>query len=91
MGNLRPVKIILPLKQQKHKPSRKEVNLLKTKDLNKDIRKKQMETGVRNYEIAQHLNISIYTYQHWLMAEMPAERKEMVLKAIEEIKYHESK
>lgn len=64
---------------------------MKTKDLNKDIRRRQQETGVRNYEIAQHLNISIYTYQHWLMAEMPAERKESVLKAIEEIKYHESK
>lgn len=64
---------------------------MKTKDLNKDIRKKQMETGVRNYEIAQHLNISIYTYQHWLMNEMPAERKEMVLKAIDELIYAESK
>lgn len=64
---------------------------MKTKDMNKDIRKKQLETGVRNYEIAQHLKISPYTYQHWLMAEMPTDRKEMVLKAIEEIRYHETK
>lgn len=64
---------------------------MKTKDLNKDIRKKLKESGVRNYEVAQHLKISPYTFQHWLMCEMPAERKEMVLKAIEEIKYAENK
>lgn len=64
---------------------------MKTKDLNKDIRKKLKESGVRNYEVAQHLNISIYTFQHWLMFEMPAERKATVLKAIDEIKFAENK
>lgn len=64
---------------------------MKTKYLNREIRQELKAAGIRNYEIAQYLKINPCTFQHWLMVEMPEERKKQVLKAIEEIKYAESR
>lgn len=63
---------------------------MKTSEMNKEIRRKIAKSGLRNYEIANHIGINPNTFQHWLMQELPASRKEMVLKAIDEILYAES-
>lgn len=64
---------------------------MKSKTLNTEIRKKLEETGIRQYEVAQYLKISLSTFQHWLMFEMPESRKKMIMQAINEINYHEKK
>lgn len=64
---------------------------MKASELNKEIRRKIHKSKLCNYEVANHLGISPFTFAHWLQSEMPAGRKEMVLKAIDEIVYAESK
>lgn len=64
---------------------------MKASELNKEVRKKIAKNNLRNYEVANHLKVNPYTFAHWLQSEMPAHRKEMVLKAIDEIVYAESK
>lgn len=64
---------------------------MKSNELNKEVRKKIAQHKLHNYEVANHLGVSPFTFAHWLQSEMPASRKEMVLKAIAEISFAESK
>ena len=64
---------------------------MKSNELNKEVRRQIAKSKLRHYEIANYLGISQFTFAHWLQAEMPKERKEMVLRAISEIVYAESK
>lgn len=64
---------------------------MKTPEMNKEIRQKIAKHGLRNYEIANALHIHPNTFQHWLMQELPAERKQAVLGAIDELVFAESK
>ena len=63
---------------------------MKSFELNKEVRRKIAKNKLCNYEVANHLGVSPFTFAHWLQSEMPANRKEMVLKAIDEIVYAES-
>ena len=64
---------------------------MKANELNKEVRRKIAKSKLRHYEIANHLGVNPFTFAHWLQQEMPAGRKEMVLKAIDEIVYAESR
>ena len=64
---------------------------MKSSEMNKEIRQKIARYGLRNYEVANALHINPNTFQHWLMQELPAQRKQAVLRAIDELIYAESK
>lgn len=64
---------------------------MKSSEMNKEIRQKIARHGLRNYEVANALHINPNTFQHWLMQELPAQRKQTVLRAIDELIYAESK
>lgn len=64
---------------------------MKTSEMNKEVRKQIAKHGLRNYEVANALHINPNTFQHWLMQELPAERKQAVLRAIDELVFAESK
>ena len=64
---------------------------MKSSELNKEVRRQIAKNKLHHYEIANHLKVSPFTFAHWLQSEMPKDRKEMVLKAISEIVYAESK
>lgn len=64
---------------------------MKSSELNKEVRKAMAKKGVRRYEVANHLKIAPNTFQHWLMSELSEERKNMVMQAINEISFAESK
>lgn len=53
---------------------------------NVEIRQAMIDKGVKNYEVAEKLGISQYTFSHWLQTEMPPQKKQTVLKAIKSIK-----
>lgn len=57
----------------------------KSTELNKDVRKAIRAKGLKNYEIANQLGIKPTSFARWLQSEMPQERKERVLAAIESI------
>lgn len=52
---------------------------------NEDIRRILKERKVTQWETAAELGVSDMTLQRWLRFELPAEKKEMVLKAIDTI------
>ncbi len=63
---------------------------MKSNELNKEVRRKIAKNKLRNYEVANHMGVSPFTFAHWLQTELPAERKKAVLKAIDELVYAES-
>ena len=52
---------------------------------NDDIRKILKEKRVTQWETAAELGVSDMTLQRWLRFELPEEKKEMILKAIDKI------
>lgn len=58
---------------------------------NIEVRKRVKDSGVRYWEIAEHMNISAETLCRWLRREFDEERKQSVLKAIDEILKERSK
>lgn len=53
--------------------------------LNVEIRDKMKKKGIRQYEIANELQLAPGTFAHWLQSELTPERKERVLNAIASI------
>lgn len=53
---------------------------------NKDIRNAMHISGVKQWEVAEQLGISEFTYCRWLRSEIPDEKKVLILKAIEDAK-----
>lgn len=52
---------------------------------NLDIRLKLKENRLHHYEVAEKLGVSEYTFCVWLRKELPTERKNAVLSAIDEL------
>ncbi len=52
---------------------------------NLDIRKLLVEKGIRHYEAATACGVTLYTFSHWLQVELPEEKKERILQAIEQL------
>ncbi len=51
---------------------------------NQDIRQEIAKRRLRQYEVAQVLQISEFTLSRWLHSELEPERREKILKAINE-------
>jgi lambda repressor-like predicted transcriptional regulator len=52
---------------------------------NKDIRVKCLENGIRFWQIARQLGVSPETITRRLRTELPAEEKEVIYRAMEQI------
>lgn len=53
---------------------------------NKDIRTAMNHSKVKQWEVADQLGISEFTYSRWLRKELPDEKKKMILQAISDAK-----
>lgn len=53
--------------------------------LNTEIRDEMKRKNIRQYEIANQMQLSPGTFAHWLQSELTPERKRRVLDAIESI------
>ncbi len=53
---------------------------------NLEIRKAIENKRLKHYEVADALGVSLFTFSHWLMVELSPEKKERILKAIDDIK-----
>lgn len=53
---------------------------------NQEIRKIIEESGLKKYQIANEIGITVYTFSHWLQTDLSEERKTRILKAIEKLK-----
>lgn len=53
---------------------------------NREVRVAIFESNLKKYEIANKLGVTPFTLSHWLQTEMDTERKQMVLRAIRELK-----
>ena len=53
---------------------------------NKEIRKIIEESGLKKYQIANEIGITVYTFSHWLQTDLNEERKTRILKAVEKLK-----
>ena len=58
---------------------------MKAKYLNTEIRELMAKKGIAQYEVANELGITVYTFSHWLQTEITGEKKERVLRAIENL------
>lgn len=58
---------------------------MKANENNLEIREAITKKRLRYYEVAEQLGVSIYTLSHWLQKELTGERREKVLKAINDI------
>ena len=52
---------------------------------NKEIRKLIFENNLRHYAVAEAMHISEYTFCKWMRTEMPSEKKELVMQAINKL------
>ena len=52
---------------------------------NEEIRALMRKKRLYNYEVAAQLNVSEFTFCRWLRTELPPEKKQAVLNAIEEL------
>ena len=55
-------------------------------NMNQEIRKIIEESGLKKYQIANEIGITVYTFSHWLQTDLNEERKTRILKAIEKLK-----
>ena len=53
---------------------------------NKTIRRKIWEADLKHWQIAQQINIAHTTLVNWLREDLTKERKQKILKAIEELR-----
>lgn len=54
---------------------------------NLEVRQAINKRRLKYYEVAAALGITQYTFSHWLQIEMSDDKREKVLKAIENYKY----
>lgn len=54
---------------------------------NLEVRKAITKRRLKHYEVASMLGITQYTFSHWLQTELTDEKKQKILKAIEDYKY----
>ena len=52
------------------------------------LKKKIHQAGLFYWEVAKHLNIGEYTLTRWLRGTPTKEHREMILRAIEDLKTH---
>lgn len=57
---------------------------------NIDIRMEIMKRGLKNYQVATMLGVTETTFSRWLRTELPPEKKQEILKAMESIKQVDS-
>ena len=60
------------------------------REANKALRKQIEKSGIKQWQIADALGVADSTFTRWLRHELPEERKNEVLRVIEEVKQHES-
>lgn len=53
---------------------------------NEDLRKYREDAGVRQWELAEHLGMTEFTFCRKLRHELPEDEKARIMEAIEEIK-----
>ena len=53
---------------------------------NTDLRCEILKSGLKNYQVATMLGVTETTFSRWLRTELPAEKKQEILKAMESIK-----
>lgn len=53
---------------------------------NNEIRKAMLRANVKQWEVADQLGISEFTYSRWLRTELSADKKSLILQAIEDIR-----
>ena len=53
---------------------------------NEEIREMIKRKRLYQYEVARQMGISFYTLNRWLRYELPDEKKQRIIKAIESIK-----
>ncbi len=58
---------------------------MKTYNANEDIRRAISEKRLFNYEVAEKLGVSEFTFARWLRYELSEEKKELVINAINEL------
>jgi hypothetical protein len=54
---------------------------------NLDIRQQIKDSGLPLWAVADHLGIADTTFSKWLRKELPDQKKQEIVKAIEEIKH----
>lgn len=54
---------------------------------NLEVRQAINKRRLKYHEVAAALGITQYTFSHWLQVEMPDEKKQKILKAIQDYKY----
>lgn len=58
---------------------------------NKDIRALIAVSGIKNWEIAEYLGIAEPTFYRWMRTELDQEKKDKIIKAINELSGREFK
>lgn len=53
---------------------------------NEQIRTVMHRSGVKQWEVAEQLGISEFTYSRWLRTELPDSKRVQILQAIEDVK-----
>ena len=53
--------------------------------LNLDIRTAIKEHNLKQYQVAEKIGVSEFTFVRWLRKELPNERKQIIFAAIEEL------
>lgn len=53
--------------------------------LNSDIRAAIKRHNLRQYQVAEKIGVSEFTFVRWLRKELPEERKQIIFAAIEEL------
>lgn len=51
---------------------------------NTDIRMEIMKRGLKNYQVAEFVGVTETTFSKWLRTELPTEKKQQILTAINE-------
>lgn len=51
---------------------------------NIDVRMEIMKRGLRNYQVAEFVGVTETTFSKWLRTELPTEKKQQILTAINE-------
>lgn len=58
---------------------------------NEQIRTVMHRSGVRQWEVAEQLGISEFTYSRWLRSELPDDKKVQILQAISDVSAKKNK
>ena len=58
---------------------------------NEQIRTVMHRSGVKQWEVAEQLGISEFTYSRWLRSELPDDKKVQILQAISDVNAKKNK